>query len=84
MSTKPNPISAFYWWLSGLCLVGFVVTWYLLLDAPITMRWAHNQYELHEETAIGLSSLIWVPAFAVIAALRAALTYARRSKSTVA
>ncbi len=84
MSTHPNPIPASYWWFGGLCIVGFVVTWYLLLDADITIRWAHNQYEIHEETAMGLSGLIWLPAFILLVTARAVFAYVRRSKSTVA
>jgi len=84
MSTQPKPISTFYWWLGGLCFAGFAVTMYLLLDAEVTMRWAHNQYEIHQETAIGLSGLIWLPTFVFFAAVRALYLYVRRSKSTIA
>jgi hypothetical protein len=61
---------AFYRWLSGLCAFGYLVTWYLLLDTDITMRWAHSQYEIHEETAMGLSGVVWIPTFIFFVASR--------------
>ena len=82
MSTRPNPIPAFYWWLGSACLVGLIVTGDLLAEAEITLRWAHYQYEIHEETAMGISCLIWVPIFFLLVAVKVLSKSGYRSKTT--
>ncbi len=42
-------------------VVGFVATVWLLLDAEITMVYAHYQWEIHQETALRLALVAWAP-----------------------
>jgi hypothetical protein len=84
MKATANRSSAFYGWLAAVCVVGWLVTTYLLLDADITMRWAHHQYEIHQETALKISSLIWAPIFAIAAGIRALVAYVYRRRAKVA
>ncbi|MES2921100.1 MAG: hypothetical protein V4819_06130 [Verrucomicrobiota bacterium] len=80
MSTPSNRRNtAFYWWLGGFCTVGFVASTYFLLDAEITMRWAHHQYEIREETAAKIAGLIWLPVLAIVSGFRALFIFARRA-----
>ena len=80
MNPPDHSTIAIYGWIVAVCVVGWLVTTYLLLDADITMRWAHNQYEIHQETALQISSLIWAPVFALTAGVRALIGYVNRSR----
>jgi cytochrome b561 len=80
MNPADHSTTAFYGWTAAVCVVGWLVTTYLLLDADITMRWAHNQYEIHQETALQISSLIWAPVFALSTGVRALIRYVYRSR----
>jgi len=47
--------------LAIICVLGFLLTVWLLADAEITMQVAHHQWEIRQNVAFELALLIWLP-----------------------
>jgi len=50
-----------------------LVTVWVLLDAKITMILAHNQWEIHQETAAKIAAAIWAPIIVILLVLKSCL-----------
>ena len=61
-------------------MIGFAATVWLLLDAEITMVYAHYQWEIHEETALRLALVAWTLVVLATLTTRIALRFFRQSR----
>ena len=61
-------------------VIGFAATVWLLLDAEITMVYAHYQWEIHQETALRLALVTWTPVVLATLITRVALRFIGRGR----
>jgi hypothetical protein len=61
-------------------VIGFTATLWLLLDAEVTMVYAHYQWEIHQETALKLALVAWTPVVLVTLTTRVALRFIGRGR----